>query len=101
MMINSIIKLKISIFCISFALLIPITFVHAQGEDDNPPAIALSFDDAPNGQGFMFSGPERTDRILKSLKESNIQQVVFFCTTEKFDYHQGRERVEKYSQAGL
>jgi len=62
--------------------------------------IALSFDDAPWGQGAVFSGPERTKTLIAKLDSLGIDEVVFFCTTERLEYHSGRERLEAYAEAG-
>lgn len=62
--------------------------------------IAISFDDAPSGDGFIFSGPDRTDRLIEQLKNAKVPQVVFFCVTEKLPYHQGHARLRQYADAG-
>jgi len=72
----------------------------AQINEPRPPRIAISFDDAPSGDGFLFSGPERTARLIEQLKNAGVSQVVFYCVTEKLPYHNGHARLEEYSRAG-
>jgi peptidoglycan/xylan/chitin deacetylase (PgdA/CDA1 family) len=48
----------------------------------------------------MFSGPERTDRLIEQLEKVNVSQVVFFCVTGKLPYHDGHARLERYAEAG-
>jgi peptidoglycan/xylan/chitin deacetylase (PgdA/CDA1 family) len=77
-----------------------INTVFSDDNERNPHQIALSFDDAPMGGGFMFSGPERTDRLIEQLEKAKVPQVVFFCVTGKLPYHDGHARLEKYAAAG-
>jgi peptidoglycan/xylan/chitin deacetylase (PgdA/CDA1 family) len=84
-------------------LLILATIFHtafAQDDETISPQIALSFDDAPWGDGIIFSGPERTDRLINQLEKIGVPQVVFFCVTEKLPYHQGYVRLKRYAAAG-
>lgn len=62
--------------------------------------IALSFDDAPRGQGPVWSGDQRAEQLLKSLQRANVDQVVFFVTPRNFEREGSRERIERYGQAG-
>ncbi len=62
--------------------------------------IALSFDDAPKGDGPVFSGDDRAVELLDALARSNVEEVVFFVTTSHFEKNDGRERVESYAAAG-
>lgn len=62
--------------------------------------IALSFDDAPRGRSEYFTGLERTEALIKSLQDVDVSQVVFFCNSDKIDYHNGRKRLEMYIDAG-
>jgi peptidoglycan/xylan/chitin deacetylase (PgdA/CDA1 family) len=62
--------------------------------------IALSFDDAPRGNGAEFSGMERTQSLIARLDSSSVDQVVFFCNTERLQWHQGVRRLELYAEAG-
>ncbi len=74
---------------------------------DRPPGtgavgrIALSFDDAPWGQGAFLTGPQRTDSLIDKLHDLGINQVVFFCVTERLGYHRGHERLRRYADAGF
>jgi peptidoglycan-N-acetylglucosamine deacetylase len=61
--------------------------------------IALTFDDAPTPDGPLYTGVERTDRIIKQLKDAKVVQVAFFVITSQI--RPGTEaRLQKYSEAG-
>jgi peptidoglycan-N-acetylglucosamine deacetylase len=61
--------------------------------------IALTFDDAPTSNGPLFSGAERTSRILAHLKKHNVRQAAFFVMTKNLD-GSGIERLKLYAAAG-
>lgn len=61
--------------------------------------IALTFDDAPTADGLIYSGPERTQRIVHTLKKHRIEEVAFFVMTSNIDA-QGQSRLKTYSEAG-
>jgi len=62
--------------------------------------IALSFDDAPRGNGAMFSGEERTTALIKTLRTANTGSVAFFVITGHLEMPGGRARIERYAKAG-
>ncbi|WP_339744746.1 polysaccharide deacetylase family protein [uncultured Maricaulis sp.] len=62
--------------------------------------IALSFDDAPRGPGPLYSGTERAEVLLASLRAVNAPPVVFFVKTEGLDTEEGRSRIRAYADAG-
>lgn len=67
----------------------------------NVKRVALSFDDAPRGDGPRFTGRERTHVLLQALAHATPQPVVMFATTRGFDQHEdGRARLERYAAAG-
>jgi peptidoglycan-N-acetylglucosamine deacetylase len=61
--------------------------------------IALTFDDAPLGNGPFFSGSERTTRIIQALKVNNVDQVAFFVVTGFID-SANIDRLNRYKSAG-
>lgn len=61
--------------------------------------IALTFDDAPMGSSALYSGPERTQRLIDVLKENKIE-AAFFVNPERLNRNGGRGRIMAYSQAG-
>lgn len=61
--------------------------------------IALTFDDAPTSDGPLYSGPERTTRILNHLRKHRIGQVAFFVITNNINAA-GRERLLRYAADG-
>ncbi|MBD3258765.1 polysaccharide deacetylase family protein [candidate division GN15 bacterium] len=78
-----------------FLLFLSLTLPTAQARD-----IALSFDDAPSGQTEAFSGPERTKTLIRKLDSLGIEEVVFFCVTERLQWHDGKWRLKAYADAG-
>ena len=62
--------------------------------------IALSFDDAPRGNGAFFSGSERTDLLIKALRSVDAPPAVFFVTTKGLNQSKGQDRILKYAEAG-
>lgn len=58
-------------------------FMTAEAEADRPPSkqVALSFDDAPRGDGPFFTGPERTRRLIDALASVDVKGAMFFVTT--------------------
>jgi peptidoglycan/xylan/chitin deacetylase (PgdA/CDA1 family) len=61
--------------------------------------IALTFDDAPTHDGPLFSGDERTQKILGHLKQGNVDQAAFFVVTSNIE-EIGKGRLIKYTNAG-
>lgn len=62
--------------------------------------IALSFDDAPmSGHGHL-SGIERTKMLIGKLDSLGIEQVVFYCVTNRLDKDSGKARLHMYAEAG-
>lgn len=62
--------------------------------------IAFTFDDAPRGQGAIWSGEERATALISSLEKAGIEQVAFFVTTRGLETEEGRKRIEAYANAG-
>jgi len=62
--------------------------------------IALSFDDAPRGRGPKFTGDERSKVLIDTLAKSNSGPVAFFVTTKGFAKPGGKQRIERYAEAG-
>jgi len=60
--------------------------------------IALSFDDAPKGDGAFYSGLERTRTLIAKLDSLEVDEVVFFCTTNKLENDSGRARPFDFAQ---
>lgn len=61
--------------------------------------IALTIDDVPLGSGKLYTGRERTEKIISVLKRFNLQTMLFVNTSRLPD-DQGTERVMSYSRAG-
>lgn len=62
--------------------------------------IALSFDDAPRGDGPAFTGAQRTEALLAGLRAAEVDTVAFFVTTRGLDDEAGRNRIARYAEAG-
>lgn len=76
-----------------------IVFSVIAGATANAGQIALTFDDAPMGSSALYSGPERTQRLIDVLKENKIE-AAFFVNPERLNRNGGRSRIMAYSQAG-
>ena len=61
--------------------------------------VALTIDDAPLKSGLIYTGVERTKKIINVLSSQQIQ-TAFFCNSDRLDVDQGRERLQAYSHAG-
>lgn len=66
----------------------------------NKKKISLSFDDAPTSDSFAMSGDERTNLIIKALKENDVKRVAFYSNTKRIPFFNGLERLKKYKKAG-
>lgn len=61
--------------------------------------IAITFDDAPTPETTLFTGNERTKRIIQQLKDEKVAQVAFFVTTININ-NETRNRLLQYIEAG-
>lgn len=61
--------------------------------------IALSFDDAPMRGSYLYSGTERSQKIIEVLDKHQIQ-TVFFANSERLSVEKGSQRLMAYSKAG-
>jgi len=61
--------------------------------------IALTFDDAPTQHREYQNGLERTEMLIRKLKDVNIPQVAFFVVTSRMD-SLGKARIKLYANAG-
>jgi peptidoglycan/xylan/chitin deacetylase (PgdA/CDA1 family) len=67
-----------------------------------PPSktIALTFDDAPIADGPLFTGTERTERLIAALRQANVPQAAFFVTTSHINGPAEEARLRAYAAAG-
>ena len=64
--------------------------------------IAITFDDAPRGDGEFFTGAERTERLIAELAEAGVEGAMIFVLTENIALEaQGADRLRAYTDAGL
>lgn len=61
--------------------------------------IAFSFDDAPTSKPGLYSGVQRTKRLIRALRKASIQEAVFFCNTKEIG-DEGIGRLKAYASAG-
>ncbi|MEM9179434.1 MAG: polysaccharide deacetylase family protein [Pseudomonadota bacterium] len=69
-------------------------------DTSEPKQIALTYDDAPLGDGPRFTGAERTEALIHQLSEAQSGPVAIFVTTKGFELEQGAERIAAYADAG-
>lgn len=65
-----------------------------------PKQIALTYDDAPLGDGPRFTGPARTEAFIAQLDAAQAGPVAIFVTTQGLDREGGVARIEAYAAAG-
>ena len=62
--------------------------------------IALTYDDAPLGDGPRYTGAERTEALIDQLDEAEAGPAAIFVTTKGFELESGAERITAYATAG-
>lgn len=62
--------------------------------------IALTYDDAPLGDGPRFTGAERTAALIEQWDQAGTGPVAIFVTTQGMDAPGGAERIAAYAAAG-
>lgn len=61
--------------------------------------IALTFDDAPRGDGPVFTGASRTAALIEALERAGVEGAMFFANSERLD-EAGARRLRAYAEAG-
>ena len=91
----------------SLILLVPVLLTSCSSPDEamveSPTrTISLTFDDATRGDGPMFDGVERTDRLIRELADAGVDEAMFFVTTRNVERagESGPERLQRYTDAG-
>jgi peptidoglycan/xylan/chitin deacetylase (PgdA/CDA1 family) len=75
----------------------------AAGKASAQKRIALSFDDVPRQRGAFFTPDERTERLIRGLRQARVRQALFFVTPgnlAKPDGAGGERQIEAYVRAG-
>lgn len=72
----------------------------AQTPQDAGKRIALTYDDAPRGDGRVFTGTERTQAMIEQFVVAKTGPVAIFVTTRGLDTQDGRDRIHAYANAG-
>jgi peptidoglycan/xylan/chitin deacetylase (PgdA/CDA1 family) len=62
--------------------------------------IALSFDDNPRPNSYIYSGIQRTKYLINNLELSRVPQVVFFSKAGYINNNTRRKRMSMYANAG-
>ncbi len=64
--------------------------------------IALTFDDAPRGDGPFFTGEARAEALIAALDEVEAEGAMFFVTTRNLERRgeEGAARLRAYVEAG-
>ncbi|MDM3871451.1 polysaccharide deacetylase family protein [Porticoccus sp. W117] len=62
--------------------------------------IAITIDDAPAPDSNLFAGEERTQKLIESLKKSDVSDVLLFVKTNNITEH-SKKRLEAYVDAGF
>lgn len=67
-----------------------------------PPSkrIALTYDDAPLGNGPRYTGAARTAALVEQLAAADTGPVAIFVTTRGLETADGRARITSYADAG-
>lgn len=61
--------------------------------------IAITFDDAPRVATGYYSGPQRANKLVATLKAHAVEQVAFFSVSSKLN-GEGLTRLQTYANAG-
>lgn len=72
----------------------------AYGQSQAAKRIAITIDDAPRGDGPMFTGDERAAKFLETLQRANSGPVAFFVHTGFMQKGDNRARIQGYGDAG-
>lgn len=62
--------------------------------------IAITLDDAPRPDSKLFTGEERTQKLIESLKKVNVTNVLLFVKTINLT-EKSKKRLEAYTAAGF
>ena len=92
--------LKFSLSMLVLGLLVGCTPSPVDQVDAAPKQIALTYDDAPLGDGPRYSGAARTDALIAQLAEAESGPVAIFVTTQGLEQADGVERIAAYAEAG-
>ena len=77
-----------------------LAFALAACTDTPDKRIALTYDDAPLGDGPSMSGDERTAALIDQWEKADTGPVAIFVTTKGMDTDSGQARIRAYADAG-
>ena len=81
-------------------LLLPLAACGTIAAQQPQKRIAFTFDDAPLPDGPLFTGTERTRRLIAALKEGGVDQAAIFVTTGNIKDAADEARIRAYADAG-
>lgn len=81
-----------SLLCLIILLVTPLSYSKK---------ISITFDDAPLAGSHLMSGEDKTQKIIKHLKENNVPDSLFFVTTGNITSKSDNQRLNSYSSAGF
>ena len=79
--------------------ILAVCFMQAVVSMANSAEIVLSFDDAPQPDGWALTGPERTERFISVLNEKAAPPVVFYANP-RGPMDESLSRLRSYGEAG-
>ena len=87
--------------CLAFALMLAgCGATEPYADPEGGKFIALTYDDAPLGDGPAFSGEARTAALISELDRAEAGPVAIFVTTKGMETENGWARVKTYAEAG-
>jgi len=78
----------------------PAPAVESSADLTSEKRIALTYDDAPRGDGRVFTGTARTQAMLAQFDNAQTGPVAIFATTQGMAIDDGAARIRAYADAG-
>lgn len=85
---------------LGFSVLAALMGSNALAEQPHRGQIALTFDDAPTGDGALMSGEERTAMLIEGLAAADVAEAMFFVLTGSIDGASDAARLHAYTREG-
>lgn len=62
--------------------------------------ISISFDDAPKGRGWKYTGIQRTETLIEKLALNDIKRAAFYVQTNRLKSNEDIYRIQRYFLSG-
>lgn len=62
--------------------------------------ISLSFDDAPMGDSYYYTGAKRAEELIAALRRAKVDKVIFYANPGKINSEEKSQRLVDYKKAG-